>query len=80
MCKRRIITYSDLIGGMCENENLAKVCGFAPNNIPTRTIISRAADKFGIEAFREITTDMVKKCISLGLMKGSDFLLSSGMV
>jgi len=55
---------------MYENEKLAKVCGFAPNNIPTRIIISRAADKFGIEVFREITADMVKKCISLGLMKG----------
>ncbi|HJH30707.1 MAG TPA: transposase [Methanosarcinaceae archaeon] len=70
MCKRRIRTYTDLIEQLHENERFAEVCGFASNRILTRTIISRAADKFGIEVFREITTDMVKKCISLGLMKG----------
>ena len=70
MCKRRIRTYTDLIEELHENERLAEVCGFAPNKIPTRTIISRAANKFGIEVFREITIDIVKKCMSLGLMKG----------
>jgi hypothetical protein len=70
MCKRRTITYTDLIEQLQENEKLAEVCGFAPNKIPTRTIISRATDKFGIEVFREITISMVNKCISLGLMKG----------
>ena len=70
MCKRRIRTYSDLIEELHENKKLAQVCGFAANKIPTRTIISRAADKFGIEVFREITIDMVKNCMSLGLMKG----------
>jgi hypothetical protein len=70
MCKRRIRTYTDLIEEFHENERLAEVCGFSPNKIPTRTIISRAADKFGIEVFREVTIDLVKKCMSLGLMKG----------
>jgi hypothetical protein len=70
MCKRRCRTYTDLIEELHENEKLAEVCGFAPNKIPTRTIISRAADKFGIEVFREITISMVKKSMSLGLMKG----------
>lgn len=70
MCKRRIRTYTDLIEELHENERLAEVCGFAPNKIPTRTIISRAADKFGIEVFREITIDIVNTCMSLGLMKG----------
>jgi hypothetical protein len=70
MCKRRIRTYTDLIEEFHENERLADVCGFVPNKIPTRTIISRAADKFGIEIFREITIDIVKNCMSLGLMKG----------
>jgi len=70
MCKRRIITYTDLIEELHENEKLAEVCGFAPNKIPTRKIISRAADNFGIEVFREITISMVKESMSLGLMKG----------
>ena len=70
MCKRRIRTYTGLIDQLYENERLAEVCGFVPNKIPTRTIISRAADKFCIEVFREITADMVKKCMSLGLIKG----------
>jgi len=70
MCKRRIRTYTDLIEELHENEKLVKLCGFAHNKIPTRTIISRVIDKFGIEVFREITVDMVKKCMSLGLIKG----------
>ena len=70
MCKRRIITYTDLIEELHENEKLAGVCGFAPNKIPTRIIISRAVDNFGIEVFREITISMVKESMSLGLMKG----------
>jgi hypothetical protein len=70
MCKRRCRTYTDLIEELHENEKLAEVCGFAPDKIPTRTIISRAADKFGIEIFREVTISMVDRCMSLGLIKG----------
>lgn len=70
MCKRRIRTYSDLIEEFHENPRLAEVCGFKSNYIPTRTIISRAADEFGIEAFRDVAVDMVNKCMTLGLIKG----------
>jgi len=70
MCKRRNRTYTDLIEELHENEKLAEVCGFAPDQIPTRTIISRATDKFDIEVFREITISMVDRCMSLGLIKG----------
>jgi|LGVE01.1.fsa_nt_gb hypothetical protein len=33
MCKRRTITYTDLIEELHENEKLAEVCGFAPNKV-----------------------------------------------
>ncbi|KCZ73585.1 transposase family protein [Candidatus Methanoperedens nitroreducens] len=70
MCKRRIRTYSDLIEELRENPNLAKVCELNPECIPDRKIFSRAADRTGIEVFRQIAIDMTKECLSLGLMKG----------
>jgi hypothetical protein len=70
MCKRRVRTYSDLIEELRENPELAKVCELNPNCIPDRKIFSRAADRMGIETFRQIAIDMTKECLSLGLIKG----------
>jgi hypothetical protein len=70
MCKRRVRTYSDLIEELRENPELAKVCELNPNCIPDRKIFSRAADRLGIETFRQIAIDMTKECLSLGLIKG----------
>ncbi len=70
MCKRRIRTYSDLIEELKENPKLAEVCDLNPKCIPDRKVFSRAADRTGIEAFRQVAHDMTKECISLGLMKG----------
>ncbi|NJD01236.1 MAG: transposase, partial [Ruminiclostridium sp.] len=70
MCKRRIRTYSDLIEELKENPKLAEVCELNPGRIPDRKIFSRAANRMGIEVFRQIAIDMTKECLSLGLMKG----------
>jgi hypothetical protein len=70
MCKRRIRTYSDLIEELRENPKLAEVCELNPGRIPDRKIFSRAADRTGIEVFRQIAIDMTKECLSLGLIKG----------
>lgn len=70
MCKRRIRTYTDLIEEFHENPRLTEVCGFKSNSIPSRTIISRVADVFGIEAFRDVAVEMVNECLFLGLIKG----------
>ncbi len=70
MCKRRIRTYSDLIEELKENPKLAEVCELNPECIPDRKVFSRAADRTGIEVFRQIAIDMTKECLSLGLMKG----------
>lgn len=70
MCKRRIRTYSDLIEELRENPKLAQVCELNPNCIPDRKLFSRAADRTGIEVFRQVAIDMTKECLSLGLMKG----------
>ncbi|MDW7727804.1 MAG: hypothetical protein SCH70_11970 [Candidatus Methanoperedens sp.] len=70
MCKRRIRTYTDLIEEFHENSRLPEVCGFKSNSIPSRTIISRVADVFGIEAFRDVAVEMVNECLFLGLIKG----------
>ena len=60
MCKRRIRTYTDLIEEFHENPRLTEVCGFKSNSIPSRTIISRVADVFGIDAFRDVAVDRVQ--------------------
>ncbi len=70
MCKRRIRTYSDLIEELKENQKLAEVCELNSERIPDRKVFSRAADRIGIEAFRQIAIDMTKECLSIGLMKG----------
>ncbi len=70
MCKRRIRTYSDLIEELRENPKLAEVCELNPECIPDRKVFSRAADRTGIEAFRQVAIDMTKECLSIGLMKG----------
>ncbi len=70
MCKRRIRTYSDLIEELRENPRLAEVCELNPKCIPDRKVFSRAADRTGIEAFRQVAINMTKECLSLGLMKG----------
>lgn len=70
MCKRRIRTYSDLIEELKENPKLAEVCDLNPKCVPARKVFSRAADRIGIEAFRQVAIDMTKECLSLGLMKG----------
>lgn len=70
MCKRRILTFTDLIEELHENEKFAEVFELKPHQIPSRKVFSRAADRFGIESFRQITIAMVKECLSLGLIKG----------
>lgn len=70
MCKRRIITYSDLIEELKENQKFAEICDLNPKGIPDRKVFSRAADRIGIEAFRQVAIDMTKECLSLGLIKG----------
>ncbi len=70
MCKRRIRTYSDLIEELRENPKLAEVCDLNSKCLPDRKVFSRAADRMGIEAFRQVAIDMTKECLSLGLMKG----------
>ncbi len=70
ICKRRIRTYSDLIEELRENPKLAQVCELNPRCIPDRKLFSRAADRTGIEVFRQVAIDMTKECLSLGLMKG----------
>lgn len=70
MCKRRIRTYSDLIEELRENPKLAEVCELNPGCIPDRKVFSRAADRTGIDVFRQVAIDMTKECLSLGLMKG----------
>jgi hypothetical protein len=37
---------------------------------PDEKVFSRAADRTGIEAFRQVAIDMAKDCLSLGLIKG----------
>ncbi len=51
-------TYSDLIEELRKNPKLAEVCELNPECIPDRKVFSRAADRTGIEVFRQVAIDM----------------------
>lgn len=68
MCKKRIFTYTRLMGELEEKPRLLEVCGL--HEVPDRKVISRTVDVYGVEPFRFLFYDLARICMGYGIMRG----------